>query len=89
MTLRPGMSAATSATTRAMFLPTVAHASCCAWQPIALITSASPLRFGSSTQPRRLFFGPSSTRVAMPAWMYSTCTIRIAPSVPSCTSVRA
>ena len=29
---------------------------------------------------KRLFCGPSSTRVAMPLWMYSTCTSRTGPS---------
>ena len=45
-TLRPGRSAPTSAATRFTACPLTKHARCCAWQPIALITSASPLRCG-------------------------------------------
>ena len=89
ITLRPGISVPTSAATRATGAPATKQARCCAWQPIALITSAWPLRSGSSTQRRRLFSGPSSTRVASPLWMYSTCTSRTAPSAPSRTSCRA
>ena len=50
---------------------------------MALITSARPLRCGIEDPLNRLFCGPSSTRVAMPLWMYSTCTRRSAPIAPS------
>ena len=88
-TLRPGTSAPTSAATRVTGCPLTKLARCCVWQPIALITSASPLRSGSSSQRSRLFCGPSSMRVASANWMYSTCTKRTAPIALSRTSWRA
>ena len=54
-----------------------------------VVTSASPLRAGSSTQRRRLLCGASSIRTARLLWMYSTCTRRTAPIAPSRTNWRA
>ena len=63
----PGTSAPTSAATRVTASRPTNDARCCAWQPIALMTSAWPLRAGRGSSARRLFCGPSSTRVAIPA----------------------
>ncbi|MBK6805838.1 MAG: hypothetical protein IPG84_13745 [Betaproteobacteria bacterium] len=74
ITSRSGTTEIASAHTLATRRFTANDARCCAWQPIALITSASPLRRGSSTQRRRLFCGASSMRGASPLCTYSTCT---------------
>ena len=42
-------------------LPATKQARCCAWQPMALMTSDWPLRAGSRTQRRRLVCGASSS----------------------------
>ena len=74
MTLRPGISAQTSAATFAT-AKARDEARRDAARGSRSRSSRAPARFaaGSSTQRRRLFCGPSSRRVARPLWMYSTC----------------
>ena len=59
---RPGTTVPTSAETRATSRPVTKQARCWAWQPIALITCARPLRAGSNSQRILVVCGPSSMR---------------------------